>query len=94
MNHKRRVNSVENFQFFFFQDACKAYKIVLINISMITRRTLLKNCVRVNNSDPKAYWSLHKISLEVFAEHFKKLNTVPEENVGVLLQMFQSLARS
>ena len=79
---------------FFFQDACKAYKNVLINISMITRRTLLKNCVRVNTSDPKAYWSLHKISLEVFAEHFKKLNTVPEGNVGVLLQMFQSLAWS
>ena len=43
----------------------------------------------MNNSDPKAYWKVlnkfdgskhdtaQKLSLEVFAEHFKKLNTVP-----------------
>ena len=38
-NHKRRVNNV------FLQDASKAYKNVLINISLITRKTLLKSCV-------------------------------------------------
>ena len=38
----------------------------------------------LNKADGNNSGAIHKISLEVFAEHFKKLNTVQEEKLGVL----------
>ena len=93
-NHIRRVNDVESFQF--LHDASKAYKKCLNKHFTDYKKDFIKKLRSLKKSDPKSYWSLlykadgnnsgtiHKISLEVFAEHFKKLNTVPEEKVGVL----------
>ena len=67
----------------------KIIKNVYINILLHTKKDFIKKLRGLKNSDAKAYWKMlnkfdgskhdtaQKLSLEVFAEHFKKLNTVP-----------------
>ena len=82
-NLRRRVNNVENFR------ASKAYK-KCINKQYKTK--YVNKLRNLRNSDPKAYWKLlnkfdgsrtttaQKLSLDAFAEHFKKLNTISSDN--------------
>ena len=82
-NLRRRVNNVEHFC------ASKAYK-KCINKQYKTK--YVNKLRNLRNSDPKAYWKLlnkfdgsrtataQKLSLEPFAEHFKKLNTTSSDN--------------
>ena len=91
-NLRRRVNNVENFRA--LNEARKAYK-KCINKQFKHYKTEYVNKLRnLKNSDPnlKAYWKLlnkydgsrtvtaQKLSLEAFAEHFTKLNTISSDN--------------
>ena len=70
-------------------DASKGYKNCLHTHFTLYKKDFIKKLRGLNNSDPKAYWKVlnkfdgskhdtaQKLSLEVFAEHFKQLNTVP-----------------
>ena len=92
-NHRRRVNNAENFQF--KQEACKANKKCLNKHFNDYKKDFIKKLHSLKNSDPKAYWNLlnktdsdnsrtiQKVSLDAFAEHFRKLNTISTENTGV-----------
>ena len=57
----------------------------------IQKKEFIKKIRGLKNSDPKAYWSMLKksdgtcntdatLSLDIFAEHFKKLNTISQES--------------
>ena len=92
-NHRRRVNNAENFQF--KQEASKAYKKCLNKHFNEYKKDFIEKLHSLKNSDPKAYWNLlnktdsnnsrtiQKVSLDAFAEHFRKLNTISTENTGV-----------
>lgn len=89
-NHRRRVNNVENFHF--LTEASKAYKKCISKQFNDYKKTFINKLRSLKNADPKAYWKLlnkadgrnantiQKVSLETFAEHFRKLNTVSTEN--------------
>lgn len=93
-NHRRRVNNVENFHS--LTEASKAYKKCINKQFNEYKKTFINKLRSLKKADPKAYWKLlnkadgsyantmQKVSLEAFAEHFKKLNTVPTENYDVL----------
>ena len=93
-NHKRRVNNVENFQF--LHNASKDYKKCINKHLNEYKKDFIKKLRSLKNSDPKAYWNLlnkssgcssniaQKVSLDTFAEHFRKLNTIPTENSDMI----------
>ena len=68
----------------------KIIKNVYINSLLHTKKYFIKKLRGLKNSGPTAYWKMlnkfdgskhdtaQKSSLEVFAEHLKKLNTVPQ----------------
>ena len=61
---------------------------------------------RLKNSDPKSYWNLlkkysgekknilHKISCEVFHDHFSKLNNLQDQNEGQFEEIILDLVRN
>ena len=87
-NSRRRVSDSENYQA--LHDDSKDYKNVFINILLHTKKDFIKKPRGLKKPDPKAYWKMlnkfdgskhdtaQKLSLKVFAEHFKKLNSVPQ----------------
>ena len=89
-NLRRRVSDTNNYQA--LNDASKDYKKCLHNYFTSYKKYFIKTLRGLKNSDPKAYWKMlnkfdgskddtaQKLSLEVFAEHFKKLNTVLHGN--------------
>ena len=87
-NLRRRVSDTEHYQA--LNDASKDYKKCLHKHFTSYKKDFIKKLRGLKNSDPKAFWKMlnkfdgskhdttQKLSLEVFAEHFKKLNTVPQ----------------
>ena len=80
-NLRRRVSDIENYQA--LNDASKDYKKCLHKHFTSYKKDFIKKLRGLKNSDPKAYWKMlnkfdgskhdtaQKLSLEVFAEHFK-----------------------
>ena len=83
-NLRHRVNSVENYKYLL--NASKTYKKCIDKQYNKYRKDLITKLRSLKSSDPKYYWSLlnkadkveilQKVSLETFANHFKKLNTI------------------
>ena len=83
MSH--RVINAENYNF--VHNASKAYKTCINKQFNLYKKDFIAKLRSLKHSDPKSYWSLlnkasnsrskilQKVSLETFAEHFKKLNT-------------------
>ena len=93
-NHKRRVNNVENFQF--LHNASKDYKKCLNKHLNEYKKDFIKKLRSLKSSYPKAYLNIlnkssgcssniaQKVSLDTFAEHFRKLNTISTENSDMI----------
>ena len=84
----RRMNNAENF--ITLSDASKAYKKCLKKHFCDYKKEFIKKLRGLKNSDPKAYWKIlnksdssratvaQKLSIDLLAEHFRKLNTVSQ----------------
>ena len=93
-NMRRRTNNHSNMQA--LTEASKAYKKCVNKQFKIYQKDFIKKLRNLKSADPKSYWgflnktegsrssTMQKVSLETFAEHFKKLNTVSSENLEQL----------
>ena len=83
-NLRHRINNAENYKF--VHNASKAYKKCINKQFNLYKKDFIAKLRSLKHSDPKSYWSLlnkadnsrsqvmQKVSLESFADHFKKLN--------------------
>ena len=83
-NLRHRINNAENYKF--VHNASKAYKKCINKQFNLHKKDFIAKLRSLKHSDPKSYWSLlnkadnsrsqvvQKVSLESFADHFKKLN--------------------
>ena len=97
-NRSRRTDTLENYKY--LTNASRAYKRgINKQFSKYRRKDFIQKLRSLKTTDPKSYWSLlnkansssqskvlQKVSLDVFAEHFKTLNTTSEINDNTYLE--------
>ena len=95
MSH--RVINAENYNF--VHNASKAYTTCINKQFNLYKKDFIAKLRSLKHSDPKSYWSLlnkasnsrsqilQKVSLETFAEHFKKSNTANTADTNSTFQI-------
>ena len=93
-NMRRRVSNRDNMEA--LTESSKAYKKCVSKHFKSYQKEFIKKLRNLKSADPKSYWGLlnktessrnttmQKLSLETFAEHFKKLNTVSSDDLEQL----------
>ena len=91
---RRRVSNRDNMEA--LTESSKAYKKCVNKHFKSYQKEFIKKLRNLKSADPKSYWGLlnktessrnttmQKLSLETFAEHFKKLNTVSSDDLEQL----------
>ena len=91
---RRRVSNCDKMKA--LTEASKAHKKCVNKHFKSYQKEFIKKLRNLKSADPKSYWGLlnktessrtstmQKLSLETFAEHFKKLNTVSSDNLEQL----------
>ena len=94
---RRRMSNHGNMQA--LTEASKAYKKCVNRHFKIYQKEFIKKLRNLKSADPKSYLGLlnktecsrssimQKLSLETFAEHFKKLNTVSKRIWSTCIQL-------
>ena len=96
-NFRHRINYAENYKF--VHNASKAYKKCINKQFNLYKKDFIAKLRSLKHSDPKSYWSLlnkadnsrsqvmQKVSLESFADHFKKLNIANTTDTDSIFQI-------